>query len=246
MIEVHAATAEVLDLVQGIYRDQGGMVLLRSREGDGALIGFERCVCCATGGVINLLEEAGNTHLSPVSYGSDGETYQFLSPGKSFTPETLRQLGRKVEVVRLDTRPLSTLALEGRFMIPVGALLHELTDRQRAALVTAIERGYYEVPRRVTLEQISPIFGISRQAYETLLRKGEEKIVTLLNPYLQVDRTLPSVAVGDGPNLPEVGLPVDYRLPVAARRGERRRPSRRGSLHEPLVPAPDFRRAQDP
>lgn len=48
----------------------------------------------------------------------------------------------------------------------------ELTRRQREVLRTALERGYFEVPRRVTLEELADELEISDQALSALVRRG--------------------------------------------------------------------------
>ncbi|WP_248515805.1 helix-turn-helix domain-containing protein [Salinarchaeum laminariae] len=47
-----------------------------------------------------------------------------------------------------------------------------LTDDQYAALVEAAKRGYYDVPRSVTLEELSEELSVSHQALSEQLRRG--------------------------------------------------------------------------
>jgi len=55
--------------------------------------------------------------------------------------------------------------------------LFDLTDPQRAALTRAVEEGYYEIPRRVTLEDLAEELGITRQAASERVRRGAGKIL---------------------------------------------------------------------
>lgn len=52
-----------------------------------------------------------------------------------------------------------------------------LTDRQRETLRTAAEMGYYEVPRRVELEDLAAVLGVSRQAVSERLRRATSALV---------------------------------------------------------------------
>lgn len=52
-----------------------------------------------------------------------------------------------------------------------------LTDTQRQTLEVAYERGYFENPRKTTLEEIGDELGISRQAVSARLRRAIEHIV---------------------------------------------------------------------
>ncbi|RBI60510.1 DNA-binding protein [halophilic archaeon] len=54
---------------------------------------------------------------------------------------------------------------------------YELTEDQRTALVTALEHGYYEVPREIDQSTLADNLGISHQAMSERLRRGTEGIV---------------------------------------------------------------------
>ncbi len=53
----------------------------------------------------------------------------------------------------------------------------ELTEKQREALNLAIRRGYYSWPRKVTLEELAELAGVSRVTFENHLRKAEARAV---------------------------------------------------------------------
>lgn len=48
----------------------------------------------------------------------------------------------------------------------------ELTAKQRAALELALEEGYFQVPRAITLEELGERLGISQQAASKRIRRG--------------------------------------------------------------------------
>lgn len=52
-----------------------------------------------------------------------------------------------------------------------------LTDRQREILNLAVERGYYEVPRQVTLQDLADELGIAIGAASEGLRRAESRVV---------------------------------------------------------------------
>ena len=58
-----------------------------------------------------------------------------------------------------------------------------LTDAQRDTLALAAERGYYDEPRGVTLEELATEFGVSGRAVSRRLRRGTKRLVdsTLLD-----------------------------------------------------------------
>lgn len=184
ILEVHAPGREEVASALAAYRTIGGEVLYEEAEGAAALVRFDRCACCGSGRVIPSIESHGYLYLPPSRYTPDGESYQFLVEGERLDPAVLTRLPADVRVVQAGTKPLTSLEFEGGFLVPAGVLFRELTERQRAALSSAILRGYYRIPRTVRTEELARSFGISRPAYEALLRKAENKLIAAVFPYL--------------------------------------------------------------
>lgn len=55
--------------------------------------------------------------------------------------------------------------------------LNRLTDRQREALITAHELGYYETPRAVSFEEVAAELDCASSTANELLRRAESKII---------------------------------------------------------------------
>jgi predicted DNA binding protein len=53
-----------------------------------------------------------------------------------------------------------------------------LTDAQREGLTVAFDRGYFEVPREVTLDELAAELDVSPQAVSDRIRRGLKKILT--------------------------------------------------------------------
>lgn len=53
---------------------------------------------------------------------------------------------------------------------------YPLTSSQREALVTALERGYFDIPRQTTLEDIADQLGVSDQAVSERLRRAQKQV----------------------------------------------------------------------
>ena len=52
-----------------------------------------------------------------------------------------------------------------------------LTDRQREVLLAAIERGYYDTPRRTTLTEVSEALDVSKATGSDVLHRAEGKVL---------------------------------------------------------------------
>ncbi len=87
--------------------------------------------------------------------------------------ETLQKLLMSVEKLSKGSKILSLTRLKPK---PESAI-STLTDKQRKALLTAYGLGYYEVPRRVSSEEIAKLLNIDRSTFTEHLRKAEKRIV---------------------------------------------------------------------
>lgn len=69
-------------------------------------------------------------------------------------------------------------------LLDPSGLLPDFTARQREVLLTALEAGYYELPREVTTAELADCIGVERRTAEDHLRRAERKLVETLTEYL--------------------------------------------------------------
>ncbi|MFB6112664.1 MAG: helix-turn-helix domain-containing protein [Halodesulfurarchaeum sp.] len=60
-----------------------------------------------------------------------------------------------------------------------------LTPKQREVLVTAVEQGFFDIPRRITLDELAAELGVSTSALSERLRRG---MATLIEMTLVIER----------------------------------------------------------
>ena len=63
-----------------------------------------------------------------------------------------------------------------------------LTDKQMEAFDTACRYGYYEEPKKISIEELSGKLGIGPSTCAELLRKAERKLLPILSDVLRVMR----------------------------------------------------------
>jgi len=61
---------------------------------------------------------------------------------------------------------------------PMASAQYDLTPMQRKTLVTALEAGYYEVPRAVTMRELADQMGVSQQTLSNRFRAAYKNLVT--------------------------------------------------------------------
>ncbi len=62
-------------------------------------------------------------------------------------------------------------------LLPIQGEGYELTDTQREALVVAYERGYFDSPRKASLEDVAEELGITQQSLSSRLRRGHRRLI---------------------------------------------------------------------
>jgi predicted DNA binding protein len=70
------------------------------------------------------------------------------------------------------------------FAVSLSAAFSDLTAKQGDAIATALESGYYQVPKKTTTEELALKQKVPRTTYEEHLRKAESKILHALSPYV--------------------------------------------------------------
>ena len=61
---------------------------------------------------------------------------------------------------------------------PPNSPIGRLTDKQRRVLITAYRLGYYDVPRRITSEELARKLGLVKSTFSAHVRKAERRLLT--------------------------------------------------------------------
>ncbi|SFS91690.1 helix-turn-helix domain-containing protein [Halostagnicola kamekurae] len=106
---------------------------------------------------------------TPIHFNADGSLrVTYLGSDKAFQ-----------KLVQKDTEelPITYEVTEtGEYVPDEAAFTRILTMRQREVLKTAVEMGYYSVPRESTLDDVAAVVGIAPTTAGDHLRKVEERV----------------------------------------------------------------------
>jgi hypothetical protein len=122
------------------------------------------------GDFVDALTESDATILE--GHGSDPWTFRLLFPTRPHVTafrESCSEAGIPFEVRHVS-----------EFSSDVSTPTFNLTDEQYEALQLAVSRGYYSIPREVTLAELAADVGISQQAMSERLRRGTAKVLVHL------------------------------------------------------------------
>ena len=91
-----------------------------------------------------------------------------------------RSLSRYGAVLSLERMPFEVSLEEVGRSIMLSSLEGLLTPLQRKVLSAALRRGFFEWPRRISLEELSRELGVSKVTLSEHLRRGERKLLRYL------------------------------------------------------------------
>lgn len=186
----------------GVEEDLEETVSALERKGSLAhsLLGKGRVTCVLEGGetegeVIRFLADHA-AHVVPPIRWTRGEAHVTLLVS---TDVDLRD----VEALFPDARLLSKRALSNgsaaRDALRSPLFLSSLTQKQADALVAAFDAGYYDFPRRVTMDDVSEALGAARSTFQEHLHKAEQHVIRAMLPFARIRATeLKGDAAGTG------------------------------------------------
>lgn len=140
---------------------------------------------------VRLVDSVGDEHLMRAEW--DQEYFGALSVLAKANVVVLSGIGTKAEwrfevcgesreaIAEFRTYcqeheiPIAITAVHA--MPPIQAAGYELTETQREALVLAYERGYFDSPRRTSLEEVAAELGITQQSLSSRLRRGHRRLI---------------------------------------------------------------------
>lgn len=140
---------------------------------------------------IDLIDTVEDEYLMRANWKS--EYFGILSALSAAHIVVLNGMGRKVgwtfEVRGEDREAISEFRTECQqhdipieidsvhSLLPIQEEDHELTGKQREAIVLAFEMGYYDSPRATSLEEIAEELEITQQSLSSRIRRGLHRLV---------------------------------------------------------------------
>jgi predicted DNA binding protein len=122
----------------------------------------------------------------PVTHSGGWEWYRVVAFSEKDVKGLFRDLDRFCNVELVSRRSKAYGAVRDTYLIARSSLVGSLTTKQYEALASALENGYYRVPKRTTTDVIAAKLRVPRTTYEEHLRKAESKLLGSVAPYMQL------------------------------------------------------------
>jgi hypothetical protein len=192
--EVDCADIETYTRIEPALKElllwKGGKILKKNfLEGNLQLI-VRTCICSKIStDIMDVVEKHACLIVEPEVYYGGWEEYRaigFREKDYKLMFEDLNRLG-PVEILR--KRVIPDRSIRDLFLISVSSVFSDLTERQVDSLLAALEYGYYQIPKKVTAEEIAIKNKVPRTTFEEHLRKAESKTFLAMAPYIRMYAT---------------------------------------------------------
>lgn len=187
VVEVIVTNPEDYPLVVEEIRARKALgVIEESSDNRRLYLNVHECHCMLQDTIVRHIGTLDLLNIFP-NYMENGWGYHRLIV---FRHEDLEELLRRLEKWGWVYKILRKVPFDGfiasSLTLTADALFSDLTEKQINALLTAHRNGYYMLPRRADVQTIAAKERVPRTTFQEHLKKGENKLLGALVPYIQL------------------------------------------------------------
>jgi predicted DNA binding protein len=134
--------------------------------------------------ISGTVEKNSCLEIPPVIYYGGWETHKVMGFRESDFKKLFKDLAKLGPAEVVSKRVYGEKSMIDTFAVSLSAAFSDLTAKQADAIATALELGYYQVPKKTTTGELALKQKVPRTTYEEHLRKAESKILRALSPYV--------------------------------------------------------------
>jgi predicted DNA binding protein len=153
--------------------------------------------------ISGTIERNSCLEIPPVVYHGGWETHKVMGFRENDFKKLFKDLSKLGAAEVLSKRVYEEKSMIDTFAVSLSAAFSDLTPKQAEAIATALELGYYQVPKKTTTEELALKQKVPRTTYEEHLRKAESKILHALSPYIALYARRPTRLQEVAPQLAE-------------------------------------------
>src|SRR5437899_3845907 len=136
------------------------------------------CMCAGNGkGTDPIIARHNFMEVPPTILMGGWEHYRLVGFDDADLKGLLNGLDKIGPTEVLHKKTVSEGMTDDTFLISLSGLFGQLTEKQMKALLSAVENGYYEVPKRITADELARTQDQPRSTLEEHIRKGESKVL---------------------------------------------------------------------
>ena len=181
---------------------KGGKVLKKNFLAGNLQLIVKTCSCGKiTPNVSDVVERNSGLLMPPEVYYGGWEEYRVVGFRDNDYKKMFEELSQLGPLQIMHKKVIQEKSMRDNFVLSVSSVFSELTAKQTNSLLAAIEYGYYQVPKKMTAEEIAGKHKVPRTTFEEHLRKAEGKILRAMAPYVRMYASRPQGAVEQAPEI---------------------------------------------
>ena len=154
-------------------------------EGSGIHLIESTCFCTPENSVGMNVEDLPVLVVSPEVMRGGWEYYRLVL----FRHEDFAEVVRRLEGRDFTVEVLETVEVRGSLsgnLLEADSVFSSLTGKQMDAMIRAYGHGYYRLPRSADIQEIARRERVKRTTFQEHLKKGENKIIERIIPYMRL------------------------------------------------------------
>lgn len=144
------------------------------------------CRCGINNSTARIVESENCLWRAPVVYEDGKELLTVFAPD----PVKFRSLYGKLENVAvveiISKKAVRSEDLRETWTLSLSDLFSGMSERQESYLADAISSGYFDIPKKISIQDLAKLHGISKSTMQEHLSKAESRIFKSLEPYLRL------------------------------------------------------------
>jgi predicted DNA binding protein len=183
--------AQIQRSIHALRKALGTKVIRRTSAGSNLQIVLQHCACDKIPPpTLPVIEEHNCLELQPAIYTGGWEWYRVIAFSERDLRQLFKDLGKDCKLEITSRRSIPNESIHDTLLVSTAALFGQLTLKQRRALISALDQGYYRMPRIATAGEIAKRLSVPRTSYVDHLRKAENKILQAVGSYLRLNPPL--------------------------------------------------------
>ncbi|HZD13045.1 MAG TPA: helix-turn-helix domain-containing protein [Candidatus Binatus sp.] len=218
ILEIEADGLESFELLQKeltlISKERNSKIVSKTYLQDKFQLVARQC-CCGGDGTIPIgpiIQGHNFMEVPPIIFFDGWEYHRLVGFDDADVRGLLKGLDKVGKTEILHKKEITEGGVtDDTFLVSFNNLFGQLTRKQTMAMVSAIEHGYYEIPRHVTADDLAKKNGQPRSTFEEHIRKAERKVVLAMAPYMMMYARIPPSSLV-GARTKDAGTPLGGRL----------------------------------
>ena len=177
----------IIKSIRDLIKQLGTKVIRRSQAMTNLQVVLQHCACDKLPPpTLPVIERRNCLEIQPALYTGGWEYYRVVAFSERDLRNLFKDLDKDCNVEIMSKTAISEESVRETFPVSTASLLGKLTSRQLQALIVALDNGYYNIPRTATAGEIAQRLRVPRTSFVDHLRKGENKVLQAVGPYLRL------------------------------------------------------------